>query len=213
MKRYKYPRTYHLPFSPGATSDDRYIENFDAFKGQEIVVTEKMDGENTTIYSDGYTHARSIDSGYHQSRSLISQTAASILYLWETFKIPQSYRITGENLYAKHSIQYTNLKSYFYMFGVWHNEVCLSWDETEYIASCFNLTLVPILYRGPFDLVVLKSIEASLDKKQEGFVVRLTDEIYGADWDKAAAKWVRPDHVQTVEHWMSAPVIKNKLVK
>lgn len=46
MKQYKYPRTPHLPWSPGATSDDKYISSFESFRGKQIVVTEKMDGEN-----------------------------------------------------------------------------------------------------------------------------------------------------------------------
>jgi len=41
----KYPRTVHLPFSPGATNDDKIICNMDSFVGKEIVITEKMDGE------------------------------------------------------------------------------------------------------------------------------------------------------------------------
>jgi hypothetical protein len=43
---YKYPRTYHLPHSPGITDDDKLMPNFMGFKDCEIVVTEKMDGEN-----------------------------------------------------------------------------------------------------------------------------------------------------------------------
>lgn len=42
----KYPRTYHLPWSPGATDDDRIIKSADVFKDKEVVVTVKMDGEN-----------------------------------------------------------------------------------------------------------------------------------------------------------------------
>ena len=48
--RYKYPRTYHLPFSPGFTSDDKVLKDDSYFRGKEIVVTEKMDGENVSIY-------------------------------------------------------------------------------------------------------------------------------------------------------------------
>ena len=29
MKRYKYPRTYHVPWSPGATSDDKTLKIYD----------------------------------------------------------------------------------------------------------------------------------------------------------------------------------------
>ena len=42
--RYKYPRTYHLPFSPGGTSDDKILLNDEHLNGIEVVVTEKTDG-------------------------------------------------------------------------------------------------------------------------------------------------------------------------
>ena len=42
----KYPRTFHLPWSPGATSDDKMLKSIEHFIGKEVVITEKMDGEN-----------------------------------------------------------------------------------------------------------------------------------------------------------------------
>jgi hypothetical protein len=43
---YKYPRTYHLPWSLGCTNDDKIIKDLSPFKDMYGVVTEKMDGEN-----------------------------------------------------------------------------------------------------------------------------------------------------------------------
>lgn len=72
IDRIKYGRTYHLPWSPGATSDDKmHAEVESLFGGQEIVVTEKLDGESTTIYADRFTHARSVDSKAHRSRDWV----------------------------------------------------------------------------------------------------------------------------------------------
>ena len=62
MDRIKYPRTPHFPWSPGATDDDKILQDLSVFDKQPVVITEKMDGENTTIYADGYIHARSLDS-------------------------------------------------------------------------------------------------------------------------------------------------------
>lgn len=42
---YKYPRTYHLPWSPGRSSDDKILKNVDHFKGKSVVVSLKLDGE------------------------------------------------------------------------------------------------------------------------------------------------------------------------
>lgn len=49
----KYPRTYHFNFSPGATNDDRIADSLSNLIGQEIVITEKLDGSNTAITKDG----------------------------------------------------------------------------------------------------------------------------------------------------------------
>jgi len=112
MDMQKYPRTPHLPWSEGATSDDKILKSINHFIGQEVVVTEKLDGENTSIYSDGKTHARSLSSASHPSRNWVRQLAAEIAY-----KIPSNIQIVGENLYAKHSIYYSQLPSYFICYG------------------------------------------------------------------------------------------------
>ncbi len=54
----KYGRTYHLPMSPGATKDDKIVSDLSGlFGAAEVVITKKMDGENTTIHARG-CHAR-----------------------------------------------------------------------------------------------------------------------------------------------------------
>ena len=57
-KRVKYPRTYHVPWSPGLQNDDRMMESTERWTGMEVVITEKVDGENTTLYND--VHARPV---------------------------------------------------------------------------------------------------------------------------------------------------------
>ena len=66
--RVRYPRTYHLPWAPGAIDDDRVLSDVRSFEGQEVVVTAKMDGEQTTLYTD-YLHARSVCWSLHPSRA------------------------------------------------------------------------------------------------------------------------------------------------
>ena len=85
--RYKYPRTIHLPWSPGVSSDDIRIFDMSHFEGHEVVVTEKMDGENTSIYRDG-THARSIGSRHHLSRDWVKALQGQISY-----DIPADWRL------------------------------------------------------------------------------------------------------------------------
>jgi RNA ligase len=108
-QRYKYPRTPHLSFSPGVSEDDIQLNSNQIFANSDIVITEKLDGENTTFYPD-YLHARSLDSRHHPSRTWVKALHASIAH-----NIPLGWPICGENLYARHSIAYKNLKSYFFL--------------------------------------------------------------------------------------------------
>ena len=211
--RFKYPSTNHLPFSPGLQNDDRRIETLDGLYGQEVVVTEKMDGENTTMGNDietgPYIHARSLDSRHHPSRDWVKKYWGAISYL-----IPSGWRICGENVYAQHSVRYTDLDTYFYGFSIWNAEnVALSWDETMYyFKEIFSIKPVPVLYRGEFDLKVLEKLAENINPHTtEGFVVRTTAPVIYEEFDLRFAKWVRKGHVQTSEHWMTAEVIPNGL--
>ena len=207
MERYKYPRTYHLPTSPGKTNDDKTIESLISFFNKEIVITEKMDGENTTIYNDGYCHARSIDSKNHPSRSYVKHLAAK---LYNSF--PKNYRLTGENLFAKHSIFYENLEDYFYLFGVWNEDICYNWEKVILMAEKLKLKVVSVLYQGIFKEDIILELAKNL-KNKEGFVIRIVDDISFQDWNKYSAKYVRANHVQTDSHWMNEKIVKNKLKK
>ena len=208
----KYPKTMHFQFSPGLQNDDRRIQSLEAMIGREIVVTEKMDGENTTMGNDPevgtYIHARSLDSRHHPSRDWVKAFSGRIKHL-----IPEDWRICGENVYAKHSVGYDNLQTYFYGFSVWdYTNTALSWDETMMWFEHLEIIPVPVLYRGPFDLEVLEKLAETIDPlKSEGFVARLTDAIHYDEFDMKVAKWVRKGHIQTSDHWMKAEVVPNGL--
>jgi len=203
----KYPKTMHLPWSPGLQNDDRVITSLDRFVGQEVVVTEKMDGENTSMYADGI-HARSIDGRYHPSRDWVKKFWAENV----AYRIPSFYRVCGENMYAQHSIVYNDLESYFYGFSLWDEEVCVGWDDTLIAFEAWGITPVPTLYRGTFSEEALRKVERNLNlEKQEGFVVRLVGSFTLAEFPTTVAKWVRKGHVQTDEHWMHKEVVPNGL--
>lgn len=201
----KYPRTPHLPWSPGASSDDVFTIDCSPFVGKNIVITEKMDGENTTLYCD-HLHARSVDSRGHASRTWVKQWHQSIAH-----EIPHGWRICGENLYAKHSVGYEQLLSYFYGFSVWNAEnICLSWAETCEWFSLLGIYHPPVLYKGQWDEAICRTL--SIDTEcVEGYVVRLADAFSYADFANSVAKWVRAQHVQTSQHWMFAEVVPNQL--
>lgn len=194
----KYPRTHHLPWSEGVNDDDRVLASLEAFAGRRVIVTEKMDGENTTLYRD-YTHARSVDGRSHPSRNWVKQ-------YWSQFSadIPDGWRVCGENLYATHSIHYDALPTYFMGFSIWdERNVCLGWDDTLEWFALMGITPVRTLYDGVFDEALIRSLWKAKDWDQrEGYVLRLADPVGYGEFRSKVGKFVRRGHVQTVKHWM-----------
>lgn len=219
---HKYQRTAHLPFSKGLQNDDRVHPDISYFEGKRVIVTEKMDGEGTSIYTN-HIHARSLDTPYHPSRTVVNKLQGEIGYL-----IPDGWRICGENVYAEHSIFYKELESHFYVFSIWNqNNECLSYDETVEWCFLLGLTHAPVLYDGIYDENVLQELVnhprlqireyvEGIGDPMEGFVVRIADSFHYEEVDENRlmlnlAKYVRKDHVQTDEHWLEKPVTPNKL--
>jgi len=220
----KYPRTYHLPSSPGLQNDDRRLPDINIFKGRQVVLTEKADGEGSTL-TRAKTYPRSPDGRPHPSRDWIKAYHAR-----KAHDIPERWRISGEGMYAVHSIAYRNstanaLRSYFYGFGVWdETNTLLAWDETLEIFQLLDIAPVTVLYRGHYYDGLVEEIAARMDpRRQEGFVLRVDAPIAypsgagdkGRFFDQVA-KWVRPAHVATDEHWMTnwrdEPAFVNELL-
>ncbi|NCQ51760.1 RNA ligase family protein [archaeon] len=201
MERYKYSRTFHLPFSLGIQSDDKIIQSLESFIGKEIVALLKMDGENTSLYSDDYMHAKSIDSPSNWTRDLAKTIHSTIRY-----DIPEGYRLCCENVYAKHSIFYPDnyLEGYLYLLSIWNEKnEALSWDETLIYAELLDLPTPKELYRGVFDEAKLLALSKQLDTSiEEGFVIRTVDGFHYDNFSEHVAKYVRAGHVQTDEHWL-----------
>src|SRR6266704_2439505 len=203
--RVHYPRTAHLPWSPGVAPDDIRVGDLRGLIGREVVVTEKLDGENTTIYRDGL-HARSLDSGHHPSPAWVKALHGRV-----GSQIPEGWRVCGENLHARHSIAYDDLDSWFYGFSVWdETDRCLDWDATERFLHGLGVPTPPILWRGTFDEKAIRALRLDLGK-QEGYVVRTAAGFDRGDFTARVAKWVRPNHVRTGTHWMHAEIVPNRL--
>jgi len=231
MERRKYPRSMNLPWSGSNSSDDVWWKDTTHFNSVEVVVTEKMDGENTTIYPDGYVHARSVDSKHHPSRSWIKSLAAGICH-----HLPRGWRICGENVFAWHSIFYTELPSYFLVFGIYDEEdVCLSWSMTEDFCQEIGLETVPCLWRGIWNENLVRDLwdgrgcfptfASKIDPAErvpkfpedfepceaEGYVVRAAGPFYYDEFSTKVAKYVRPHHVTTDQNWMTREMVRNLL--
>lgn len=193
----KYPKTLHFDFSQSLQNDDRKLETLSGLEGHQVVVTEKRDGENATIYSD-YYHPRSVSDDGHPSRHWLKGYIPQF-----QFMIPDEWRVCGENLYAEHSIRYESLSTYFEVFSIWdeHN-FCLDWDTTVELCKEWGIEHVPVLYEGDFDYNTIKEIYESLDfETQEGIVCRVRKSFFYDEFQTSVAKAVRPKHIRTDEHW------------
>lgn len=198
MQRVKYHRTPHLPWSPGATDDDIRLNTASNFAGRHVMVTEKRDGECTTLYQDGYIHARSIDGTGKPYQSWVAN-------MWQAkrWEFPEQWRICGENLYARHSIAYDSLPSYFEAFSMWdqhnvslHSMSCVTWCDL------LGIQHVPILFDGVWDERLIRLLcEQTVTGGGEGLVVRLADPFHWDEFPVSVAKYVRANHVTTDAHW------------
>lgn len=201
----KYNRTYHLPWSPGATNDDRIATDTEGLVGTEIVITEKLDGENTGMTDKGVyarSHAAFTTSPWSREVRLIHKMKVED-------QLGDGVFLFGENMEGIHSIEYTNLDSYFYIFGVRDNNIWIPWNQVEEYSYLLDIPTVPVLFRGVVNSVKeLKDLVEDLVSKPsklggpiEGVVVRNAGMFHNDDFADNVMKWVRKGHVQTDEHW------------
>jgi hypothetical protein len=200
----KYPRTFHLPWSH-PNRDDKVLSSISCFTNKRVIVTEKMDGECMSLYTD-YLHARSIDSAHRKDQSWMRSYHAKM-----GWSIPENFRVCGEYLYARHSIQYSDLETYFYGFSVWDGLTCLSWPDTLEWFELLEIQPVRVLWEGVWNEKEVRSIELD-EETQEGYVVRLESSFEYKDFKSSVAKYVRPNHVQTHERW-ARQITPNELRK
>jgi len=211
----KYGRTYHYPFSPGTTSDDRiahdYWENLQHIP--LLVHTEKLDGENNCLSKYG-VFARS------HAAPTVSPWTETIRRYWQWVKNDLGdLEIFGENLYAIHSMEYKKLEQHFYVFGIRENEIWLSWEETKFYAAMLDLPVVPEIKifepsasRQDFEKEVLEIVSGSgalepydvhtgKPTTMEGIVTRNANEYPVDGFKENVFKYVRAGHVKTDVHW------------
>lgn len=211
----KYGRTYHYPFSPGTTSDDRIAHDYWGHIQQipNIIHTEKLDGENNCLSRYG-VFARS------HAAPTVSPWTESLRRFWQMVKHDLGdLEIFGENLYAIHSIEYRRLEHHFYVFGIRERDRWLSWDETWFYAAMLDLPMVPVIKTettpagcGAFEMDMLALVNGPgafspydvHDQKpttMEGIVSRNADGYPVAAFAQNVFKYVRKGHVKTDAHW------------
>jgi hypothetical protein len=217
MNSPKYNRTPHFPWSKGCTNDDKIAEDISSLISKRIVITEKMDGSNTSLEAEGCFARTHAGPPTHLSFDGLKALHANIKY-----KIPSNIQLFGEWCYALHSIAYSKLPAYFLLFNVRNLETNTwsSWEEVELWADEIGVPTVPLLFKGTCDsevnlqkLTEKFMIEPSIcGGLREGIVARVESEFSDDLFSKSIAKNVRKNHVQTSEHWKDQEIIKNKLI-
>lgn len=210
----KYGRTYHYPFSPGTTSDDRINWEWweDLQQLPQVIHTEKLDGENTCLNSIGVFARSHAAPTRHPWANYLKER-------WQMIKNDLgNLEIFGENCYAIHSIEYTRLEHHFFVFGIREGDRWLSWEETKFYAAMLDFPTVPVLgITQPTSPEALETEVLAIVKEEstfgsrdvytqtpctmEGIVTRNVDSYPVAEFRKNVFKYVRKGHVKTDEHW------------
>ena len=210
----KYGRTYHYPFSPGTTSDDRINHSFwnDIQKITSVVHTEKLDGENTCLNQYGvFARSHAVPTRHPWANYLKEK--------WSWLKRDLGdLEVFGENLYAIHSIEYPNLEDHFFVFGIREKDQWLSWEETEFYANLMDFKTVPVIGKEKpedkqayeekiIEFTNQSSAFGSIDvatqqpSKMEGIVTRNSYNFEVETFKYNVFKYVRKNHVKTDQHW------------
>ncbi len=216
MLTQKYGRTYHFPFSPGTTSDDRFNHTYweDIQQIEILVHTEKLDGENNCLNQFGVF-----------ARSHVAPTTSpwtnQIRERWQLIKNDLGdIELFGENLYAVHSIEYQRIEEYYYIFAVRCMDKWLSWEEVKFYASMFDLPTVPELKVEAVENLTESGLRVQIESwakepsvfgsrnpftaegcTREGVVTRNIGEYSVSEFMHNVFKYVRKGHVKTDEHW------------
>lgn len=220
MSSPKYNRTFHFPFSPGATNDDKIASSMNSLIGVPIVLTEKVDGSNTSLESDGCYARTHSGAPTHKSFDMLKVLHASVKDI-----IEPGTQIFGEWCYARHSIEYIALPSYFLLFGVRYlnaDELSHrwgSWTDVEMWAGDIGVSTVPVLYTGVVkDDSELKELVQSFMNEpsacggiREGVVARVAEGFNDDEFSSSVLKCVRKNHVNTDAHWAHQTIVPNKL--
>lgn len=213
----RFPRTPHLAvLGPVDVRDDKVMSPraARAFLDEDIIVEEKVDGENLGLsVVEGRLVAQSRGSYVELDGASFRGLAA-----WLHPRASRIARELGEDLIlfgewcaVRHSVPYDALPDWLLVFDVYDrcNQAFWRLDERDLLAETLQLARVPRLATGRFDLAELRHLLGTSRlglTPMEGLVLRHTKHT------KERAKLVRPEFMQAIgEHWRSQPVQPNRL--
>lgn len=155
----KYPRTPHLAGSrlqPG--DEDLSQAAFSQIQGRHLVIEEKIDGANSAV-SFGPDGGLLLQSRGHYLTGGYRERHYDLMKQWANVHRDSFYRILGKRyimygewMYAKHSIYYDALPSYFMEFDIYDREKGLFLDtpSRRELTGQMPVSSVPVLACGEF---------------------------------------------------------------
>lgn len=207
----KYPRTFHLPWSPGGTNDDKKMISTHRLINEAIVISEKLDGSNSCFAPAGVFARSHGQAPKHASFDLLKQRYYSLKHL-----LNPSEEAFLENCFAVHSITYELLSDFCFLLNIRQNGIWLSYPEVVHRSEELHLTLAPVLFTGIVTSETeLRKLTEKISREpsvfggmREGVVVRTVKGFLESEFSQCVGKWVRENHVQTDEHWVNQPIVK-----
>lgn len=219
---HKFPRTPHL-FGSMSTRDDRVLSEADTARvlSKPLSVDEKIDGANVGISFDDEGELVVQNRGHYLGPGDHAQYGPlwPFVYerrdaLWDALGAEKI--LFGEWCFAKHSIAYDALPSFFIAFDLYDKrDGGFFYDRLALEKMCeqTSCATVPQLKRG----AVLRTT-AALDAliKGSAFGGERAEGVYlrreSGGRLVARYKWVRKDFTAGItEHWNSKPLVPNKL--
>lgn len=211
----KYPRTPYFNFSESQDEEDGYIDN-SLLLNKPLVITLKMDGSNVNLNRERVA-ARNGQYATHPSFDYLKSLHAGFRY-----NIPEGIQLFGEWLFARHSIVYEgrkSLPSYLMIFAIYQSEGQLfwGWNEVKEFCEANGFTMAPEIGSAYFDAEwkMIKAVtsfsQQVIDLGHEGLVVKSAYPFHFTQHPQNVAKIVRPNHVQTDQHWSQQEVVRNEL--
>lgn len=209
MSAAKYPRTPHLPFSPGVHRDDRQWAHSNTLVGRSVVVTEKLDGSGVCLAAENLYARSRASSPNHPSFAALwpvyHQVRAALVHR-------EHLSLFGEWCFAVHAVWYPQMPvgGWLRLFAVRdeRDQSWLSFNQVREVAAVVGVPVVPVDAE-----VVVESAQhleevvlevagrpSAFGPVREGVVVRNADGFSDEEFGENVAKWVRRDHVAG-EHW------------
>lgn len=180
-------------------------------------LTVKRDGENSSLYCDGYFHIRSLDST-RPSKDPRAKTWA--LTICPFLKEAGYHRLVFENCYDCHSIHYSKaagnaLDSYYQTIlitkMVGGEEIVIPIRESIKFCVSHHMGHVPLIGYADGSKDLLHYSKCINTEMEEGIVVRNPSSFPLEDLGSNSAKWVRTNHVQTDDHWTMEDLPPNEV--